>query len=246
MKKATLATLFAATAVGTTFLANAETKSENFGDLTHKAQDGKMELPSPEQVKSENKGGFVDNRMAPRGEMRSDVKNDKHDKRMQDKRDERRAERMERQGRMSPERMQGMHAQFHGMMPMNGFAHPSWGGFVAAKAPTTVADADKWQDDQFVLLEGNIVKQVGKKDYVFKDASGELTLEIDRKAWRDGMISPEDKVRVVADVEKSWGKTEVEAFSVEKADKPQPPKPEFEAPKGEQTAPKAELAPKAE
>ena len=119
---------------------------------------------------------------------------------------------------------------------------------MSAKAPTKVSDADKWQDDQFIVLEGNIVKQVGKKDFVFKDTSGELTLEINRKAWRDGLISPEDKIRIVADVEKSWGKTEVEAFSVEKVDKPQFSKPSLDGVKGELpiSAPATQTAPKAE
>ncbi len=91
---------------------------------------------------------------------------------------------------------------------------PMHGGFMPTKT-TQVADAAKWQDDQPIILIGHIVKQVGKNDFVFKDSSGELTLEIDRKAMR-GFISPEDKVKIVAEVEKSWGKTEVEAFVVEK------------------------------
>ncbi|WP_439235951.1 YgiW/YdeI family stress tolerance OB fold protein [Lonepinella koalarum] len=89
-----------------------------------------------------------------------------------------------------------------------------YGGFMPTKT-TQVADAAKWQDDQPIILIGHIIKQVGKKDFVFKDSSGELTLEIDRKAMR-GLITPEDKVKIVAEVDKSWGKTEVEAFVVEK------------------------------
>lgn len=103
---------------------------------------------------------------------------------------------------------QGMH--FH-----HRSSHSGWKGFVTAKDATKVADADKWQDDQLIVLEGHIIKQVGKKDFVFKDASGEITLEIRPRAWH-GTVSPEDNVRIIADVEKSWGKTEVEAFDVEK------------------------------
>ncbi|WP_439256689.1 YgiW/YdeI family stress tolerance OB fold protein [Lonepinella sp. BR2271] len=89
-----------------------------------------------------------------------------------------------------------------------------FGGFMPTKT-TQVADAEKWQDDQPIILIGHIVKQVGKNDFVFKDSSGELTLEINRKAMR-GLITPEDNVKIVAEVEKSWGKTEVEAVVVEK------------------------------
>lgn len=244
MKKRTLATLFAVTAISTALIANAETKSENFSDLTRTAQEGKIEFPSSEQVKSTNADSFINGRMEPRGESRFEPKNGKS---TNDKRDERRAEKMERKHcLMQHERMSN---SFHGlMMPNHDFMHPSRNGFVSAKAPTKVSDADKWQDDQFIVLEGNIVKQVGKKDFVFKDTSGELTLEINRKAWRDGLISPEDKIRIVADVEKSWGKTEVEAFSVEKVDKPQFSKPSLDGVKGELpiSAPATQTAPKAE
>ncbi|HBO38583.1 MAG TPA: hypothetical protein DD638_07945 [Pasteurellaceae bacterium] len=90
------------------------------------------------------------------------------------------------------------------------------GGFVVSQEPVKVADVEKWSDDQLIVLEGNIIKQVGKRDFVFKDTSGELTLAITRKAWHGETITPNDKVRIVADVEKSWGKTEVEAFFVGK------------------------------
>ncbi|TDQ59848.1 uncharacterized protein (TIGR00156 family) [Mesocricetibacter intestinalis] len=89
------------------------------------------------------------------------------------------------------------------------------GGFIESKQPAKVADAEKWHDDQLLILEGRIVKQIGKKDYLFKDDSGELNLEINPRAWRGKHISPHDKVRLLVEVEKSWGKTEVEALKLE-------------------------------
>lgn len=91
------------------------------------------------------------------------------------------------------------------------------GGFVNGEQTLSkAADATSWVDDQYVILQGNIVKQVGKDDYIFKDASGELQVEIDRKAWRGQDISPSDEVKLYGEVDKSWNKTEVDIDRVEK------------------------------
>lgn len=90
------------------------------------------------------------------------------------------------------------------------------GGFVnSQQAVSPVSEAGQWKDDQFVLLEGNIVEQVGKEDYLFKDASGQINVEIDRHVFRDQIITPNDKVKIYAEVDKSWNKTEVEAKHLE-------------------------------
>ena len=65
-------------------------------------------------------------------------------------------------------------------------------------------------------MQGNIIKQVGKDDFIFKDASGELQVEIDRKAWRGQDISPSDEVKLYGEVDKSWDKMEVDIDCVEK------------------------------
>lgn len=91
------------------------------------------------------------------------------------------------------------------------------GGFVNDEQTLSkAADATSWVDDQYVILQGNIVKQVGKDDYIFKDASGEIQVEIDRKAWRGQDISPSDEVKLYGEVDKSWDKMEVDIDRVEK------------------------------
>ena len=106
---------------------------------------------------------------------------------------------------------QAQHAQYH---HKDEFKH---GGFVNGNQTVSkAADATSWVDDQYVILQGNIVKQVGKDDYIFKDASGELQVEIDRKAWRGQDISPSDEVKLYGEVDKSWNKTEVDIDRVEK------------------------------
>ena len=91
------------------------------------------------------------------------------------------------------------------------------GGFVNTDQTVSKAsEAGSWQDDQYIILQGNIVKQVGKDDFIFKDASGEIQVEIERKAWRGQDISPSDEVKLYGEVDKSWNKTEVDIERVEK------------------------------
>ena len=91
------------------------------------------------------------------------------------------------------------------------------GGFVNGNQTVSkAADANTWKDDQYIILQGNIVKQVGNDDYIFKDASGELQVEIDRNARRGQDISPSDEVKLYGEVDKSWDKMEVDIDRVEK------------------------------
>ncbi|KOE64384.1 YgiW/YdeI family stress tolerance OB fold protein [Aggregatibacter actinomycetemcomitans] len=90
------------------------------------------------------------------------------------------------------------------------------GGFVNTdQAVSKASEAGSWQDDQYIILQGNIVKQVGKDDFIFKDVSGEIQVEIERKAWRGQDVSPSDEVKLYGEVDKSWNKTEVDIERVE-------------------------------
>ncbi len=51
----------------------------------------------------------------------------------------------------------------------------------ATSAVTTVAEARDQRDDQPVVLQGTLVAKIGHERYRFKDASGEIDVEIDDK-----------------------------------------------------------------
>lgn len=91
------------------------------------------------------------------------------------------------------------------------------GNFIDTNAPITSVNSVKdLKDKDRLVLEGFIEKQVGKKDYVFRDDSGNIELEISRRAWHGQEITPNDKVKLFGEVDKSWSKTEVEIFHVAK------------------------------
>lgn len=79
----------------------------------------------------------------------------------------------------------------------------------------TVSDALKANDDTPVRLEGQIVKQLGKKDFIFKDGSGqEIQIEIDKKVWNGITVNPQDQIQIIGKVDKEWNNTEIDVKQV--------------------------------
>ena len=79
----------------------------------------------------------------------------------------------------------------------------------------TVAEALKMGDDTAVVLEGQIEKSLGKEQYVFKDASGSVIIEIDNDDWRGLTVTPQDTIIIKGEVEKDMFKTEIDVDVIE-------------------------------
>lgn len=79
----------------------------------------------------------------------------------------------------------------------------------------TVAAAKNLPDDAHVTLTGNIVRQIDKKDYLFKDATGEIQVEISPKRFPAQDITPDTKVRISGEVDKDWGGVEIDVKYIE-------------------------------
>ncbi|MCF7752609.1 NirD/YgiW/YdeI family stress tolerance protein [Bacillus subtilis subsp. subtilis] len=60
-------------------------------------------------------------------------------------------------------------------------AQAQYTGPGATPATTTVADVRQQRDDQPVVLRGTLVAKLGHERYRFKDATGEIEVEIDDK-----------------------------------------------------------------
>lgn len=92
---------------------------------------------------------------------------------------------------------------------------PSAGGFKGpASGVASVAQVKTLRDDAWVVLEGNIIRQVGHELYEFKDATGTIYVDIDDKRWMGQSISPGDKVRLEGEVDKDWNSVEIDVKSV--------------------------------
>lgn len=92
------------------------------------------------------------------------------------------------------------------------------GGFTGgSKAEvTTVAQALKMKDDTNAVLRGNIVKKIKHEKYLFKDATGEIVIEIDDDDWGGVTVGPQDTVELIGEVDKDFNKIEFDVDIVKK------------------------------
>lgn len=81
-------------------------------------------------------------------------------------------------------------------------------------AVTRVSALRSLPDDSYVTLEGHIERQVRHEHYIFRDASGRIEVEIDDNVWRGLNVTPRDKVRLEAEIDQEWRRTEVDVKSV--------------------------------
>ncbi|MBD2786314.1 YgiW/YdeI family stress tolerance OB fold protein [Xenorhabdus sp. DI] len=109
----------------------------------------------------------------------------------------------------------GALAQQGGFASSNNAENYSQGGF---KGPTpsltSVAQAKSFRDDSWVVLEGNIVKQVGHELYEFRDNSGSVYIDIDDKIWMGQTVTPADKIRIEGEVDKDWNSIEIDVKTI--------------------------------
>lgn len=69
----------------------------------------------------------------------------------------------------------------------------------------TVADvAKRGHDEQRVTLTGHVVKKVGREKYLFRDASGEIRIEIDEDVMPPEPFDDKTKVEITGEVEKDF------------------------------------------
>ncbi len=87
-------------------------------------------------------------------------------------------------------------AQFTGDTVTEGFKGPSTTNDI-----TTVKEALAARDDTKVTLEGAIVKHLGGENYLFKDSTGEVSIEIDHDNWKGVQVGPEDTVIIYGEVD---------------------------------------------
>lgn len=81
-------------------------------------------------------------------------------------------------------------------------------------AAITVEQAKGLADDTFVVLEGQIVQQLGDEKYTFKDASGTITVEIDDEDWKGVKVQPTDVVVLTGTVDKDFMELEIDVDTV--------------------------------
>lgn len=101
------------------------------------------------------------------------------------------------------------------LMSVSSFAMAAYTG-PQEQNKVSVAQLKDVADDNWVTLEGKLVKHLGGENYMFRDATGEVEVEVDQDVWRGTEVGPDDVIRIRGEVDHSWNKTEVEVESLEK------------------------------
>jgi uncharacterized protein (TIGR00156 family) len=81
---------------------------------------------------------------------------------------------------------------------------------------TTVAEAKNLADDARVILQGTIVHSLGDEEYTFKDESGEIIVEIDRKVWQGLSVGVNDRVEISGEVDADRRGAEIDVRTIRK------------------------------
>lgn len=87
------------------------------------------------------------------------------------------------------------------------------GGFMGdtSKAEiVTIKQAMAMPDESEVTLSGQIEKRVKKDKYVFKDSSGTIMVEIDKKVWNGQTVTPNDTVIISGELDKNDDRSKIE------------------------------------
>ncbi|HEY2451825.1 MAG TPA: YgiW/YdeI family stress tolerance OB fold protein [Scandinavium sp.] len=90
----------------------------------------------------------------------------------------------------------------------NGFKGP-------ASGQIGIAQAKNLRDNVKVVIEGNVVKQIGDELYEFRDSSGMINVEIDSNLWNGLSVTPADKVRISGEIDKDWNSVELDAYNIQ-------------------------------
>lgn len=94
---------------------------------------------------------------------------------------------------------------------------PALAQFQGPSVPAaTVEHAKTLKDDANVTLKGNITQNLGGEKYVFQDATGTITVEIDNDKWNGQPVAPQDLVEIRGEVDKDWNSTEIDVEQITK------------------------------
>jgi uncharacterized protein (TIGR00156 family) len=92
---------------------------------------------------------------------------------------------------------------------MGGYTGPSIGA-------STIREAERMWDESPVALEGKIERFVGDEKYVFSDGNDTIIVEIDHELWYGISVDAADTVVVYGEVDKNFGRVEIEVGRIVK------------------------------
>ena len=79
-----------------------------------------------------------------------------------------------------------------------------------------VSKALKMNDNSYVTIQGNLLKRISDDKYLFKDATGTITVEIDDEKWMGQAVNTKDTLELTGEIEKKINSIILEVDSVTK------------------------------
>ena len=110
---------------------------------------------------------------------------------------------------------------FLNLMAICGLALLSSNAMAADTAKTTtkpvskISDVKAMPDDTEVVIQGVIVQSLGDENYLVKDDSGTVNIEIDEDLVQGNTITPEAEVLITATVDQEGNVTSLESEEVQ-------------------------------
>ncbi|MFD1801241.1 YgiW/YdeI family stress tolerance OB fold protein [Mixta tenebrionis] len=89
-------------------------------------------------------------------------------------------------------------------------------GFKQPQNVVTVKEAKEMKDDSWVTVRGHIEKRLSDDDYLFRDKTGTLSVEIDDDVWKGQSVSPTDNVELQGELDKAFNDAQLEVKQVRK------------------------------
>ncbi len=72
-------------------------------------------------------------------------------------------------------------------------------------------------NDQITMIKGNIVNRISDDKYLFRDATGEIVVEIDYKYWAGIQVTEKDVLELTGKVDRDYNGVTLDVFMVKKA-----------------------------
>lgn len=98
---------------------------------------------------------------------------------------------------------------------MSGIMFSANAQFVGEIEVVTVEQVKEMRDDTNVVLEGSIIRQIADEDYLFRDETGEIQVEIDDDVWKNQQVDSDTTVRIMGEFDKGFRNMEIEVDRLE-------------------------------
>jgi uncharacterized protein (TIGR00156 family) len=101
------------------------------------------------------------------------------------------------------------------LMSISSFAMAAYNG-PQGQGTMSVAQLKNLADDSWVTLEGRLIQYLGDDNYIFRDASGQVKVEVDQDVWRGVNVGPNDLIRIYGELDHNWNRAKVDVESLTK------------------------------